>query len=73
MIYILKLDQKINVNANTEWDAKNDVIEVQLSIPSHKMLRYKNRAVQVTGELFGAINEHHRRDICIKVSDISGQ
>ncbi|MGB0521330.1 MAG: DUF4431 domain-containing protein [Flammeovirgaceae bacterium] len=70
--YVLKLDQEISLNASDEWDAKNGVTEIQLSIQEHKILRYKNKPIEITGELFGAVNEHHRRDVCIKVSEING-
>ena len=71
--YILKLAQTININANNEWEAKQEVIEIQLSIPDHKMLRFKDKTVRVTGELFGAVNEHHRREVCLKVNEIGNE
>jgi hypothetical protein len=68
--YILILDNKINVNANDEWDAKSNVDEVYLNIMNDQIEQYKNKIVSVTGNLFGALNIHHRRAVCIKVDKI---
>lgn len=73
LTYILKLDQGINVNANESWEAKSGVAEIQLNIQNHKVMRFKNKTISVKGELFGAINEHHIREVCIKVEEIDSQ
>ncbi len=69
--YVLRLDKKINLKPNDDWEGQSEVTDIHLNIMNNKIKQYQNQNVKVSGVLFHALTIHHRRDVCIKVENIN--